>query len=134
MVVLRSRQAFALGALRECCARHALVLPAGPYTFPFAAALELARLFHGNDERVNPDAAGLTRAAMAQSLRAIAFQADVQLVAPRLDWLDASSLDLIADLLQFADLAGSRLRLLAGLPAFAPEPKLASAGIFAMRR
>ncbi len=124
VVVLRSRQAFALGALRERCARHALVLPAGPYTFPFAAALELARLFHGNDERVNPDAAGLTRAAMAQSLRAIAL-ADVQLVAPRLDWLDASSLDLIADLLQFADLAGSRLRLLAGLPAFAPEPKLA---------
>jgi hypothetical protein len=50
---------------------------------------------------------------------------DVQIVVPRLDWLDASSLDLIADLLEFAELAGSRLRVLAGLHANAPEPKVA---------
>ena len=124
IVVLRSRQAFALGALAERCDKRALVLPAGPYAFPFAAALELARLFHGHAQPVNPDAAGLSRHSLAQALRALALS-DTQLVAPRLDGLDASSLDLLCDLLAFAELAGSGLRLLAGMPAWQPAAKLA---------
>lgn len=124
VVVLRSHQAFALGALTERCDKHALILPAGPYAFPYAAAFELARLFHGNESPVNPDAAGLSRAALAAALRALAL-ADRQIVAPRLDWLDASSLELIADVFEFAELAGSRLCLLAGLPSGQPAAKLA---------
>src|SRR5262245_37222906 len=102
VLVLRSRQAPALGVVRSRCDKGALVLPAAPYAFEYAAALELARLAHGNDLPPNPEADGLSRRALAESLRTLVLR-DVQIVVPRLDWLDASSLDLIADLLDFAE-------------------------------
>ncbi len=71
VVVLRTRMPFALGALRERCEKDAFVLPAGPYSFPFAAVIELACLLHENNQPPNPDAAGLSRAAMANSLRGL---------------------------------------------------------------
>lgn len=135
VVVLRTTQPSRLGGvLRERAhwaagiAASVISLPAGPYRYPFAAALELSRQFHSNDEPVNSDAAGLGRAAMAQALSPLVLK-ETLLVVPRLDWLDAHSVNLFADLVQVSTMAsqmglGSRFRLWGGLPAEEPAAGL----------
>lgn len=123
VLVLRTGQPAALGVLKERAPKGSLLLPSGPYGFPFAACLELARQFHAHEIGVNPDADGLSRAALAQSLRPIALE-DRKIIVPRFDWLDESSIALLSDLLQMASLAKSRLQLIGGIPVCAPSPAL----------
>lgn len=123
VVVLRTRRPECLGVLRERALNDALVLPAGNYGFSYAAALELARLLHHNEQPPNLDARGLSRAALADSLRALALERRA-IVVPRLDWLDAPSAALFHDLLRMAAVAQSGLHLIGGLPAAAAPPGL----------
>lgn len=105
--------------------RH-LALPAGPYRYPYAFALELARLFHGHDGAPVPEERGLRHADLAHCLRPLVLSPTL-ISVPRLDWLDGPSQSILSDLTKMAALVEQQglnapLRVIAGLPVDAAAP------------
>ncbi|KAA0217954.1 hypothetical protein EDM80_02015 [bacterium] len=106
--------------------RH-LALPAGPYRYPYAFALELARLAQGQEGAPVPDERGLRRADLAQALRRLVLSPTL-ISVPRLDWLDGPSQSMLSNLMELAALVerqglNAPLRLIAGLPVDAAPPQ-----------
>ncbi|MCC6465076.1 MAG: hypothetical protein IT463_07040 [Planctomycetes bacterium] len=136
VLVLRCATPHVLGeAVRDLCwARQGrelrLLLPCGPYAFPYAAAHELARqLAQGaRNPPDHADAAVLGRDALAAMLGRLLREPAV-LAVPRLDLLDAESAALFSDLLRTSRvLAGAGgtppVRLVGGVPAGEPSKAL----------
>lgn len=130
VAVLRSADPAALGeAVRDCVWSIAggrateLVIPAGPYRYPYSAAAQIARQFHGwKDDAQLPSR---SRSALAAAMRPIT-RAAVVLGVPRLDWIDSASVDLLAALGWFSNNCASAgldapLVLVAGITADAPS-------------
>lgn len=107
--------------------RREVLLPAGPYAYPLAAAHEYLRLA-GTGESVAANAEKMLPGELRRALL-LTIRNDVVLGLPRVDRLDPESLSLFAglvavsDLLRQADMPGG-MRIVAGMTHAQPGPAL----------
>jgi hypothetical protein len=101
--------------LRDAAAADAILAPAGPYKFPYAAALEVANLLSPLPAAPDHSDDGvLSRPALVSALRPLLVRG-ATLILPRLDWLDRESLRLFGELAATAALLGTGgFKLVAG--------------------
>ncbi|MCF6227250.1 MAG: MarR family transcriptional regulator [Planctomycetes bacterium] len=109
---------------------RSFILPAGPYRYPYACALQLVRMVQG----VTPgmpqfaDDQALSREALVSVLRELICQS-VVIGLPRLDQVDVESVLLFSGLLNFAEQCKrlgikTGIRLIAGVPEEYPSSEI----------